>query len=125
LWFLHKFSDREKIRYRTLLLRKDRERDAMVPQAHPRHIVRVIAAIGNGLMGDDKFFENLLWLLEQPGGLTCSHLRWIDPIRCFIAQPPPVGELAAVLPRKPGFSVWWIWNAVFVNRKHQNPGRSE
>ena len=78
-------------------------RDAMVsPKLIPGTIVRVDRCYRQRIDGaDDSSLQNLLWLLEQPGGLTCSHLRWIDRHQVvLLPSRPPSGSLPLCLPRE-------------------------
>jgi len=78
-------------------------RDAVVsPQLIPGAIVRVDRRCRHRMEGaDENFLQNLLWLVEHPGGLTCSHIRWIDD-RQIVLLPsrPPGGILPLCLPRE-------------------------
>jgi hypothetical protein len=73
-------------------------RDAVVsPRLIPGAIVRVDRRCRHRMGGGD----DLLWLVEHPGGLTCSHIRWIDD-RQIVLLPsrPPGGILPLCLLRE-------------------------
>ena len=44
--------------------------------------------------GDQPAISNALWLVELPGGLTCSAIRWIDDRQIALLPPATVGMLA-------------------------------
>jgi hypothetical protein len=49
------------------------------PQLSPGSIVRVDRCFAQRIRGVDRAsMANLLWLVEQPGGLTCCRVKWID-----------------------------------------------
>jgi hypothetical protein len=50
---------------------------------------------------DSRSLQQLLWLVEHPGGLACSHLRWIGQDQ-VVLQPsrPPLGSLPLCLSRE-------------------------
>jgi hypothetical protein len=48
---------------------------------------------------DENLQQRLLWLVEQPEGLTCCHLRWIDDHHIvLLPSRPPWGNLPLRLP---------------------------
>jgi hypothetical protein len=71
-------------------------RDAVISRRlFPGMIVRVDRRYRQPMHGTDGTpVHNLLWLLEQPAGLTCSHLRWIDDHQVvMLPSRPPWGNL--------------------------------
>jgi hypothetical protein len=78
-------------------------RDALVSRKlFPGMIVRVDRCYRQSIGGaDGRSLQDLLWLLEQPGGLTCSHLRWIDDHQVvLLPSRPPWGSLPLYLSRE-------------------------
>jgi hypothetical protein len=78
-------------------------RDALASRKlFPGMIVRVDRCFRRPMDGvDNSSVQNLLWLLEQSGGLTCSHLRWIDDHQVvLLPSRPPLGSLPLCLPRE-------------------------
>jgi hypothetical protein len=78
-------------------------RDAVISRRlFPGMIVRVDRRYRQPMHGTDSSpLHNLLWLLEQPGGLTCSHLRWIDDDQVvLLPSRPPWGNLPLCLSRE-------------------------
>lgn len=78
-------------------------RDAVVShKVFPGMIVRVDRCYRQPMDGvDNGSLHNRLWLLEQPGGLTCSHLRWIDDHQIvLLPSRPPWGTLPLCLSRE-------------------------
>jgi hypothetical protein len=80
-------------------------RDASVsPKLIPGEIVRVDRCYPRmRLLAKDAYDENLqqrlLWLVEQPEGLTCCHLKWIDDHQIvLLPSRPPWGSLPLRLP---------------------------
>jgi hypothetical protein len=75
--------------------------DALVcPQLSPGSIVRVDRTYPLRLRGIDRAaMSHLLWLVEQPSGLTCCQVRWIDD-RQIVLLPsrPPWGRWPLRLP---------------------------
>ena len=63
------------------------------PELRPGSIVRVDRYYARRARGA---MSHLLWLVEQPHGLTCCQLRWIDD-RQIVLLPsrPALGTLAA------------------------------
>ncbi len=77
--------------------------DALVsPKLIPGMIVRVDRCYRRRMDGADyRPWQNLLWLVEQPSGLTCSHLRWIDDHQVvLLPSRPPLGSLPLCLSRE-------------------------
>lgn len=75
---------------------------AVVPQLASGTIVRVDGRYRQRKEGTEgAFSQNLLWLVEHPGGLTCSRVRWIDD-RQIVLLPsrPPGGSLPLCLQRE-------------------------
>ena len=71
-------------------------RDALVSaELFPGMIVRVDPCCRQPMDGAHySSLHNLLWLLEHPGGLTCSHLRWIGGHQVvLLPSRPPFGSL--------------------------------
>ncbi len=51
----------------------------LCPQLIPGRVVRVDRCYSRSLVGADlSSSPDLLWLVEYPGGLSCSRVRWID-----------------------------------------------
>lgn len=68
---------------------------ATYPQLRPGSIVRVDRCYGHRIRNfDSASRQNLLWLIEQPGGLTCSQVQWIDD-----------GQIV-LLPNRPPWGSW-------------------
>jgi len=77
--------------------------DALISRKlFPGMIVRVDRRYRQPIDGDgSSSLPTLLWLLEQPGGLTCSHLRWIgDDQVVVLPSRPPLGRLPLCLSRE-------------------------
>ena len=73
---------------------------AAYPQLRPGSVVRVDRCYGHRVENFDRISrEKFLWLVEQPGGLTCSRVRWIDD-RQIVLLPsrPPWGSWPLRLP---------------------------
>jgi hypothetical protein len=71
-------------------------RDALVSaELFPGMIVRIDPCCRKPMDGaHNSSLHNLLWLLEHPGGLTCSHLKWIgDHQVVLLPSRPPFGSL--------------------------------
>ncbi len=86
---------------RRYLFAKIGRRDALVyPGLTPGVIVRVDRDYGGRIRGaDHAFINNLLWLVELPGGLTCCHVKWIgDSQIVLLPSRPPWGSLPLRLP---------------------------
>lgn len=67
---------------------------AAYPQLRAGNVVRVDRCYGHRMENFDRVSrEKFLWLVEQPGGLTCSRVRWIDD-RQIVLLPsrPPWGS---------------------------------
>lgn len=78
-------------------------RDAVVShKVFPGMIVRVDRCYRQPRDGTHgSCLHNPLWLLEQPGGLTCSHLRWINDHQIvLLPSRPPWGTLPLCLSRE-------------------------
>ena len=78
-------------------------RDAVVShKVFPGMIVRVDRCYRQPRDGaHGSCLHNLLWLLEQPEGLTCSHLRWINDHQIvLLPSRPPWGTLPLCLSRE-------------------------
>jgi hypothetical protein len=76
-------------------------RDAWIsPKLMPGSIVRVDRRYRQPQNGaDGSALQNLLWLIEKPGGLTCCHLRWInDHEVVLLPSRPPLGTLPLSVP---------------------------
>jgi hypothetical protein len=76
-------------------------RDAWIsPKLLPGSIVRVDRRYRQPWNGaDGSALQNLLWLIEKPGGLTCCHLRWInDHEVVLLPSRPPLGTLPLSVP---------------------------
>jgi hypothetical protein len=75
--------------------------DALLcPRLAPGNIVRVDRYFGDRVRHLDQVSaDHLLWLVEQPSGLTCCRLRWIDD-RQIVLLPnrPPWGRWPLHLP---------------------------
>ena len=75
--------------------------DALVcPQLMPGSIVRVDRCYAQRMKDADRVSrDDHLWLVEQPGGLTCCQVRWIDD-RQIVLLPtrPPWGNWPLHLP---------------------------
>ena len=88
-------------RQRRYLFAKIGSRDAAAcPELLPGSIVRVDRYYAQRIRGlDPVSMSRLLWLVEQPGGLTCSQVRWIDD-RQIVLLPsrPPWGSWPLHLP---------------------------
>jgi hypothetical protein len=86
---------------RRYLFAKIGARDALVyPGLLPGSIVRIDRAYAHRIRGLDQVSTgHLLWLVEQPTGLTCSRVRWIDD-RQIVLLPtrPPWGSWPLRLP---------------------------
>jgi hypothetical protein len=83
--------------HRHYLFAKIGTNDALVcPRLPPGSIVRVDRYYAHRLRGA---ISHLLWLVEQPNGLTCCQLRWIDD-RQIVLLPsrPPWGRWPLRLP---------------------------
>jgi hypothetical protein len=77
--------------------------DALISRKlFPGMIVRVDRRYRQPMDGDGRSsLPSLLWLLEQPGGLTCSQLRWIgDDQVVLLPSRPPLGSLPLCLSRE-------------------------
>src|ERR1700730_11961844 len=73
---------------------------AVCPGLLPGSIVRVDRYYAHRVRGLDRAsMSHLLWLVELPGGLVCSQVRWIDD-RQIVLQPsrPPWGSWPLHLP---------------------------
>jgi hypothetical protein len=86
---------------RRYLFAKIGSSDALVcPRLLPGSIVRVDRHYAHRVRGLDHVSRSqLLWLVEQPGGLACSQVRWIDD-RQIVLLPsrPPWGSWPLRLP---------------------------
>ncbi len=75
--------------------------DALVcPELMPGSVVRVDRCYAQRMKDADHLSgDDLLWLVEQPGGLTCRQVRWIDD-RQIVLLPsrPPWGSWPLRLP---------------------------
>ncbi len=75
--------------------------DALVyPELRPGNIVRVDRRYVSPIRGvDHAAMKQFLWLVEQPSGLTCSQVKWIDD-RQIVLLPsrPPWGQWPLRLP---------------------------
>jgi hypothetical protein len=68
--------------------------DAVVyPILLPGSVVRADRCYSPHVL-DNKFADNLLWLVEHPGGLTCCHVKRVD------------NEHIVLLPNRPPLSAW-------------------
>ena len=78
------------------LFAKIGRRDAVVyPELIPGSVVRVDRCHAHGMrVADQRAMPDRLWLVEHPGGLTCSQVRWID------------DEQIVLLPRRPPSEGW-------------------
>ncbi len=82
-------------------LAKIGSRDALAsPKLIPGMIVRVDRCYRQRMDGAGvSSRQELLWLVEQPGGLTCCHLRWINRYQVvLLPSRPPLGSLPLSLP---------------------------
>ncbi len=75
--------------------------DALVcPQLMPGSVVRVDRCYADPMKDASRVsMDDLFWLVEQPGGLTCTQVRWIDD-RQIVLLPcrPPWGSWPLRLP---------------------------
>jgi hypothetical protein len=79
---------------RRYLFAKIGSRDAVVyPKLLPGSVVRADRYYSPHVL-DSKYADDLLWLVEHPGGLTCCHVRRVD------------NEHIVLLPNRPPLSAW-------------------
>lgn len=87
--------------HRRYLFAKIGSSDALAcPNLLPGSIVRVDRYYAQRVRGlDHAFIRHFLWLVELPGGLTCSQVKWIDD-RQIVLLPsrPPWGRWPLRLP---------------------------
>ena len=76
--------------------------DALVcPRLKPGSVVRVDRCYAHRIRSaaDHTVMSNFLWLVEQPSGLTCCHVRWIDDQQVvLLPSRPPWGSWPLRLP---------------------------
>ena len=71
--------------------------DALLcPRLRPGSVVRVDRCYAHRFHSpaDHTAMDDLLWLVEQPNGLTCCHVRWID------------NQQVVLLPSRPPWGSW-------------------
>jgi hypothetical protein len=74
----------------------------MCPKLVSGSVVRVDRCYSRSLVGADlSTIPNLLWLVEYPGGLSCSRVRWIDHQHIVLSPShPPWGNWPLRLPEE-------------------------
>jgi hypothetical protein len=72
----------------------------LCPKLTPGSVVRVDRCYAHWIRGADcTSMRSLLWLVEQPSGLTCSYVRWMDHQRVvLLPSRPPWGSWPLRLP---------------------------